>query len=484
MSDATFSAERLLEALSPKPEELRVLSTARRVLDAVYGCSLHREEGRELRFNLLVAESVPEDDEFDLLRLESPIPITASTLRRLAPATTPKSLFIADASGETPHIVGLGQLTSVSHLIRALGQRRPMLIYEVSCEGAGIIEVSLNGRMARFNREVYARRDIRNAVSPCVTQPAVSALVNRIVFPGILGWINYSRGRSVGITHPRLFGRHRDTMQQEAPAIARSALVEYLIELVDCIRSTRAGGALLILPNTDAPARVAGVTGWSVRRDHERYRGELWNAGVLNSFEWLVHLRLAQLGKVVAPERIDPPDDYERAEPDAEEWIHSTGFPGVREAARVQREDAERVAHLTAIDGAVVMTAMLSPVVFGAKFSSVDVTGLPPRVLQAVAERGMRHRSMAATVGAISDSSGIVVSQDGDATVFVNSGGYTCCHHEDVPLNARSLEGCKHTDLPQPLRPSSLVLEILKDEERRRALAGSAQDSGSDAPAD
>jgi hypothetical protein len=275
-------------------------------------------------------------------------------------------------------------------------------------------------------------------------------------------------GHSVGLTDPQLFGEHRATMQAEGPALARTALAEYLAELIGHVRSIGVGGAILILPSPDGAAHVPNVTGLRVVQAHERYRGELWNAGVLNSFEWLLHLRLAQLGTVIAIEHTAPQDGAEPTPPEPSNWIHTTGIPGLGRAHDVQLVDAERVARLTAIDGAVVTTGLLSPIMFGAKFANVDVSRLSPTVQAGISGRGMRHRSMAATVAAIAGASGVVVSQDGDVSAFSNHEGSMCYHPEDLVLETE-MPSCCHASGPRVRHSHELLLEILSAEEAAKA---------------
>lgn len=467
-STEIFDSEKLLALLEADDADRDVLASAPAILNAVYLCSLYKEEGRELHCRLIVAVDLKADSDFDILRLTHPIPLSALALRRLSPATTESaSAFVIDASGNVPHIVGLGCLTSVSHLLRALGCGGSP-VYEVACRGPGIVEISLKGRSARFTRDRYTRRNLWLAASATLRETAVDALVNRVIYPGIEGWIGYSMGHSVGVTDPGLFALHKPTMQAESPTFARTALAAYTADLVDSIRATGAGGAVLILPGSDAPEVLQNITGTPVMRAHKRYRGELWNAGVLNAFEWMVHMRMAHLGKVVAPKEVKPIEEWMISPPDPNHWIHSVGIPGFGQALEIQANDAKRVAQLTAIDGAVVMNNLLSPVMFGAKFATVDVAHLPIAIQATVAERGMRHRSMAATVGALGDSSGIVVSQDGDVTVFVNHAGSICYHREDDDPLALPEQACVHTSSPRVPKSEDLLIAILQEEERAR----------------
>lgn len=454
MSSDIFDPTRLVDAVQASSSAAdHPLPFASSILKTVYLCGLYKEEGHDVRCRLLVVHSFGAGEDFDTLRFVDPIPLSVPALRRLSLATSdPHAVFVVDCSGSEPVIVGFGRRTAASAYLSAMGfSRHPH--YEVACTASGIVDLSVGETAARFARDRYIKPDLWRAVSAAVHDQSARTLVNRVAFPGIEGWIGYSMGHGAGITEPTLFGLHKETLIAEARQVARPLLTEYLDDLVREIRNTGRGGALLVLTEIASAGNRQLMTGTHVARPHKRYRDELWNAGVLNAFDWMVHLRMADLGKMVLiNEEAMPP----------KAWIRKIGLDGFGKAIDTQTNDAKRVAQLTAIDGAVVVNGFLSPLMFGAKFATVDIRQLPEVVARKVSERGMRHRSMAATVSVIPESAGIVVSQDGDATVFVNRGGVMCCHQEAEESSSEPNPCCHNASTARIQRLHELMLEIMK----------------------
>jgi DNA integrity scanning protein DisA with diadenylate cyclase activity len=172
----------------------------------------------------------------------------------------------------------------------------------------------------------------------------------------------------------------------------------------------------------------------------------------------MLHLKMADLNKLLVLGETKS----------AKEWIRTVGLPGFGDAINVQSTDAKRVAQLSAIDGAVVLNSLLSPVMFGAKFASVEIGALPEAVRGVVAKRGMRHRSMAATVALLPESSGVVVSQDGDITVFANRDGSVCCHQEEEGPSLGGNPSCRHLEEARVPRLHEALINIMKNMENNR----------------
>lgn len=450
--DRIFQPERLLflleQASNQTLESHPALAT---LLTSVYLASLYKEENRDVRCRLLVWGAASEHD-VDLLRLAQPLQLTVTRLRRLSLAATESdSVIVVDCKDGSPMIVGLGTVTAVAAYLSVIGARvEPP---EISLLGPGVVEMSACGATVTFARDRYFVPRLRHATSLAISMVSEEALVHRVVYPGISGWIGYSQGQGVGMLDLDLFKMHRDAVKAEAPAAARCALSEYLNELVRAVRVTGSGGAVLIVPHFELPGVEELMSGYAVARGHERYRGEMWNAGVLNVFEWLLHVQLARLGKLLKEKLVTP-----------KHWIKSTGLRGLSDATAVQAKDARRVGQLTAIDGALVLNEFLSPVLFGGKFTNVDINALPENVQASVMTRGMRHRSMAATVHAIANSAGIVVSQDAEVTVFANVEGKVCCHsEEEVP--AHTSGQCVHTHRVPATSLLQWMAEIMREME-------------------
>lgn len=434
------------------------LASASLILDSAYTCSLYKEEGRDVRCRLIVLKEV-DYDEFDLLPLGTPVTLDVPTLRGLAFATTDNhSAFVVECRGELPQIVGFGRWKAIYEYIAAMGQKsRPF--YEVTTLAPGVLELHAAGATVRFERDTYKVPDIWAAASAAIHAKSVKHLVERAAFPGSAGWIGYSMGRGAGITDPKKFRLHHESLVIEGSTPARIALTEYLCEIIERIRQIHSGGALLILAGAEIPVIDFVSSGHAIRRIDKRYRGELWNAGALNTFDWMLHVQMAHLEKmVISSNELSP-----------HKWIRDKGLDGLRQAAEQQKVDAVRVSQLTAIDGGLVMNGLLSPIMFGAKFLAVDPSVLPMKVRQSIAGRGMRHRSMAATVASVPESTGVVISQDGDVTIFTNRRGSIRCHTEHRVHHPKSGN-------PKVPRAGELLVKIMVDLEERRFRSENSSD--------
>jgi hypothetical protein len=103
----------------------------------------------------------------------------------------------------------------------------------------------------------------------------------------------------------------------------------------------------------------------------------------------------------------------------------------------------EMVAALTRVDGAVVISRLLRLVAFGAKIAAEPFTDVREHVRRAnqvqvlpwdgLAMRGARHQSAVNFVAAVPGAIAVVISQDGDTSVFSSQGDYVA--FERITLN-------------------------------------------------
>jgi hypothetical protein len=424
------------------------------VLTHVYHASLYKEESREVRCRVLLIDDAA-DGYLDLLPFASPVPLNAASLRRLSVgAVEPDSVIVVTCGGNTPAIAGYATPTALMTYFEVLGIRaRP---YEIGCLSPGVVEVSANDTTVRFARDKYVTPVLRAMVPVVIPAHSPQVLVHRLLRSEARGRIAQSRGRSAGPIDADALEHEPQTLASEAAWAAAWTLEQYAASLVQQIRAIGVGGSLLVLPATDADPWQHLMSGHVIGNAHERYADELWNAGLYSSFEWLLHLRMAHLGRLLVrrADRLRP-----------EEWIAHEGTQGFIDATELTRADARRVARLTALDGALVVNDVLRPVAFGAKFKQVDTAGLPVAVRAAIETRGMRHRALAATVAAIPNAGGVVVSQDGDVTLFANTNGVVCCHQEEQHARDETLAACGHAGSRAGIRAPEWLTDILTDGE-------------------
>jgi hypothetical protein len=424
------------------------------VLTHVYHSSLYREEAREVRCRVILVED-PSGSHLDLLPFASPIPLSAAALRRLSVAVEPGSVIVVTFGAEAPEIVGYATPTMLTTYLELLGvHARP---YEIGCLAPGVVELTANDTTVRYAREKYVTPALGAFVHAVIPPHSPRVLAARLLDPDAGDDSPYTRGRSAGPIDPDELRQDPATLMAAASWAAAWALEQYVVSLVQEIRAIGAGGSVLVLPTADAQPWTHLMSGHGLGRAHERYGDELWNAGVHNSFEWLLHLRMASLGRLLLARRVNRQT--------AADWIAAEGTQGFLDAGEVARADARRVARLSALDGALVVNHVFRPVAFGAKLKRVDISGLPPDVQAALETSGMRHRAIAATVGAITNAGGVVVSQDGDVTLFANTNGVVCSHHEEQHGRGDAAFPCGHAGTRAGTRAPEWLMDILADGE-------------------
>jgi hypothetical protein len=102
----------------PTPEQLG------KILEAAYVASMESEEGRPLKFALMLRPSSEADEpEYGIARFREPRPLSTDEIRRLAPATGPSSTFIAvESTGSGPSIWGTVDVGSKWALLQSAEQ--------------------------------------------------------------------------------------------------------------------------------------------------------------------------------------------------------------------------------------------------------------------------------------------------------------------------------------------------------------------------
>jgi hypothetical protein len=381
----------------PSPGDLKC------ILEAAFFASLEREEGRALRFVLCCA---PEHDvvrdglgeRVPIVPLATPRPLTVESIRSLAPAVNPMNAAL---------------------LIRfpaAGGQAR-------ACEIAGVLHVGENVGRARSGRAFYYR-------------PAPYALAVEVLDAGELH-VYQGGARLAAIEAGRLHDlmafstleflplspilasgeeslRPRIAVPEHEPSRETSdfqwtALLNTILCIVNGVRAHGHGGTvLLVAPDTPAlPIRtkfaVAAETTLS-----DRYVEFVNTRHVLAEAWWR--------------QKSHPDPNAERA------------LAHLQNAAFAAEEDlvdaAAVVAGLTAIDGALVLTADLRVAGFGAEIildstravNAHEVRGSstrPSDYLSVDGESfGMRHRSALRFVAFADRTAAFVVSQDGQVSLF------------------------------------------------------------------
>jgi hypothetical protein len=389
----------------PPPEDLR------RILATAFFASLEREEGRPLHFVLCCApdvdvvrdgfgESVP------VVPLDVPRPLTVGAIRSLAPAVSP---------------------VNAAMLVRfpRPGGRT------AQCEIAGILHVGENVARARSGRAFYYRPapysltvEVLDAGELHVYQGG--ARIISMMAGRLYNLIAYSALEFLPINHlltsgdrelrPRIVAPGHEPVR-ETSDFEWTALLNTILCIVNGVRAHGHGGTVLLVEPGKAgalPVRTKFEIGGHESLLADRFVEFLNTRHVLAEAAW----RHEKSGSVATGEQA---------------LLH------LQNAAFAAEEDlvgaAEVVAGLTAVDGALVLTADLRPVGFGAEIvldAAESVIAYEAMSLAQPSETwptvdsesfGMRHRSALRCVGVSEGVAAFVVSQDGQVSLFWKQDG-------------------------------------------------------------
>lgn len=401
----TFAPRHGVAPPLPAPEDLQ------RILTAAFFASLEREEGRPLRFVLCcspdtdvvrdgLGETVP------VVPLQMSRQLTVASIRSLAPAVSPTNAAL------------------LVRFPREGGRTR-------QCEIAGVLHVGENVARARSGRAFYYR-------------PAPYALTIEVVDAGELhvyqggarlisikaghlqNLIAYSALDFLPISQILMSGERalhdrivtpRHEASRETSDFEWTALLNTVLCIVNAIRARGHGGTVLLIAagaGVSLPVRTKFGVG-----DHESVLAERFIV-FLNTRHMLTEARLNRQtsGRLMTAEQT---------------------LAHLQNAAFAAEEDlvdaAEVVAGFAAVDGAVVLTADLRTLGFGAEIVldaaepviAHEVIGhtQSPESWPAVDSEsfGMRHRSALRGVGVADQMAAFVVSQDGQVSLFWKQNG-------------------------------------------------------------
>jgi hypothetical protein len=379
------------------PEQLACVEAA---LEVALLASLHQNEGRNLRFALVV-EAHPHRS-LDIQRFDRPIGLTAKQLQSISVAFNPERTgFVvapARAKGHCPLILGTIPRSGASLPPPQL--HRPPLVIEA--EAPGVVSVSIGEAKAVCRRgEVREQsRTIPGLALEAETELLIREVcrprlqLERICLPGDQGltpipassWA--SQSKDVAAIVRRSTRRIYDRILQ---SIARKMV------------RARRGGAILMLPTDTTTDGLFAGGRWYQHPDRRLLR----DAVRILSLE-VVH-RLTVMGRSLGAE----PGLSSPAE------LASWANDRLRSALAALDESCQFCADLTEADGAAVLRSDLGIEGFSVKLSSHE-GDWPAALARFLETRGNRHRAVAGAVVRQPGSIGLVVSQDGDVTVFTH----------------------------------------------------------------
>jgi hypothetical protein len=390
------------QAAPPLPSSAQL----RHILETAFFASFEREEGRAPRFVLCCGPdaSLMHDGEggaVPVVPLGSARPLTVEAIRKLAPAVSP-------------------------HNAAMLVQCPPGADDPAACAITGVLHIGGHFARARSGRSLYHRPapfaltvDVRDAGELHIYQGDIKLaamkaghLQDQIAFSS-LEFLSITdilaRGEQAlgpGVTSPRF------EPPREASDFEWTALLGTILAVVNGVKAHGHGGTLLLVaPGSEhtLPVHLKYDVGEDVRMLAERF------TRFVNARHALVDSRWRA--------RLDP-----KAPTDG---VAQSVLQNAALAAEVDLGDiADLIARLSAVDGALVLTADLRLIGFGAEIvldASAHVTAYEagghwgfsgPRVPVDSHSFGMRHRSALRCVSVAESTAAFAVSQDGTVSFF------------------------------------------------------------------
>jgi hypothetical protein len=382
------------------PPVLPLIEKLQELLEAIFLASLEREEGRSLRFTVCYAETywVEREDSPDrvhVIPFLTPKPLSVEGLRGLAPAARSDGAAIAVRPALELDLSGRLEITGILHLGSDFARARdgktfihnpPPYALVVEVRGPGEMHVY----QGRTKLAVLESGAIRTPVAASGIDFAPAADILAEAEQGLWSRIN-----------PPKHEPEQDWLNFQS-----MALLNTLLNIINTMNRYGHGGTLLLVKHE-------AIEGMPVRFKHRVN----YDVNFLDDeFASFLNARNAFMDAHLTQHSADPgKNDAER--------VHL--LPSLIEADRSLCDAAETIAAFSCVDGALVMSAALRLVGFGAE---ILLEKTPPgKVYQVIGNPtdtndsaefdsesfGMRHRSAIRFVAATPGSVAFVVSQDG-----------------------------------------------------------------------
>jgi hypothetical protein len=377
-----------LDGGKPAREDQEPLS---RLLSLLYQVSLCSEERRPVRLSALL---VPAGTPFPpIARFPDRPTLTVQRLRKLGPAFDPGQTVLIVEHGPDLLLTGVGSRRMATTLAQRLVPQGPW-----SVEVRGVAEIHLRHPRgeAVFSRIGTYRPDdpasLAGFLPPALAQQAASEVLYR-------AQALFADLARAGPAFAEAYAIHAQPV-----VIVRYELTKILRELALAVRRQDCGGAFLVLADEDADLGDVVDSLHRLEGSTTMNREEPWAGCLAESLA----LRLIEARNPLQMASLEDPYLQRLVEADA-----------------YAQEEVLRTASLARIDGAVVLGLHLEPRAVGAKLRTDNYDSLPPALQRWLleAEKGTRHKSVACAVAASPGSAGVVVSQDGEISLFSNPEG-------------------------------------------------------------
>lgn len=381
--DWQFQADRLLPGGPDAYPE-----GAKEFVETAYRASLHLEEGQQLRFTCALVG--PDAQVPYQVRLPDRPSATVQRLRKLGVGIA-HGLGVLVAQGAAPPVLtGICSRRAAYNLLLHVMSPPPLI---VTVRGLGEIRVDHGITSAVFSRDRYLEPTSDHEILSVIWPDIATSLVTQVEPESSRMFEQFSEKSE--------FVRDYVRTPEPAPGMHLQAARNVRL-LAKAMWEHGGGGAALIVPNAETdPAKVTDKL-HKLETPDVGEPCEEWSGKVM---------------EVLALQTITPRNPPLRASLDDPYQKH------MLEAHRFAEEEIQQTARLAVTDGALILNWVFTPLALGAKLKTG--TDFSPQVAEFLRERekGMRHRSMATAVGALKGAVGLVVSSDGDCTLFGNRTG-------------------------------------------------------------
>lgn len=370
------------------------------VLNQAFYGSLQQNEGRFARFAILLEDETAKSGPIN--KFSEPKPLNSKQLQSISVAFDSSNLcVVVDEINSDPSCLEIiGVAARPVPALRLSTQDPPSIIVEAV--DPGVVSVEVGEIKVVFNKGYILCSNLQSIKNLHIQ----SSLPTRAITPTCFGpHLNLGINEAVGLDEKRWdIHKHeyKEFIDNYWPVLFAGALESMIKKTI----AKHHGGGYLFLKD---------------------YKNSLLNGGTwfhmprLELTHCLSHtlsiqgvLSLALTGKTVTS------DLDSKWRENAQEWARQLLHPTFRNSRLNLDLACAECAQLSETDGVVVLNHDFNVVAFGTTIFSPEQV-FPPEWEEHLSTRGHRHKSMANAVASTDNSIGIVVSQDGDVTVFENN---------------------------------------------------------------
>ncbi len=374
------------------------------VLDEAFYASLQRNEGRPVRFAILL-----ENDTFKsgpIREFSAPRSFNTKQLQSISVAYDPSSvcLVVDRPSPVSSSIEIIGVAARPVPALRLSTQYPPAVIVEavnpgtISLEIGELKAVYSNGETVLSNLQVVERLHVQ------------SSLPSRAITPTRLGpHLRLGTHEVTGLDE-EMWANHKKEYEQLVNSYWPRLFSGAMVSIIKKTISKAHGGGYLFLKRISKPNSLTGGSWFRTPSQQLTH----WLSRTL-AIKGL--LSLALRGKTVTS------DLDTRWRDNVQEWGRTLLHPTFRDSLLNLDYACAECAHLSEADGVTVLNHDFEVLGFGASIGALDQK-MPDDWIEHLSTRGNRHRSMANAVALMEGSIGIVISQDGGVTIFSNHDGH------------------------------------------------------------